>query len=129
MPQLVPVALTDNDGTAYTFVPQSSPQNGVSVLTSSVGVPIGDHRMTVGLIRAASGRVKPSIKLALPVLKSETVAGVTTNTVLRTAYAEITFNFDATSTLQERKDAKGLLYNCLAEPTLQTVIEKLEGMY
>jgi len=128
MPQLNTVVITDNAGAAHNFKPRNL-SNGVATLVEGVGVPLGDRKLTVGLTRTAGGRNKPTIKIAMPVLKTETIGGNTVTSLLRTAYVDISFNFADDSTEQERKDLNGLAYNALADLSVNSVVTKLEDMY
>jgi len=109
MPQLASITISDAATTpvAHTYTPRDI-VGGIATLSESTGVPIGDNRITMSLTRTSSGRVKPSIRLNLPVTATQTVNGVATPTVVRTAYVELNFSFENTSTTQERKDAMEL---------------------
>jgi hypothetical protein len=131
MPSLASLVLTDRATTpvAHTFTPNAI-KNDVAVLSESSGVPVGDKQLTIGW-RKSPTRRRASLKLALPVVQTQTINGISTPVVVRTAYANVEFNFDATSSTQERNDCVGMLYTALA--TSQTLIAKtvvdLEAIY
>lgn len=132
MPQLQNLVLTDRATTpvSHTFVPREI-TNGVGAVVESSGVPVGDSRFTVSLRQTSSKKYVGVLKLAVPVVQNQTINGVTSPVVVRTAYAEATFTFDSTSTEQERKDAIGMFYSSLA-PTATLVndtLVKLQGVY
>lgn len=132
MPQLTSLVLTDRAATpvAHTFTPRNI-QDGVGAVVESTGVPIGDKRVTVSLNRTANNRYKPTVKFTFPVLATETINGVSRPTVIRTAYAELSLSFDASSTEQERKDVVGQVQSALdaSKVLINDVLVKLEGVY
>lgn len=131
MPQLTNLVLKDRATTPvdHTFTPLDI-QQGVGVVVESSGVPIGDRRFSVSLSKTANNRYKPSIKMSIPVVQDATVNGVTKPTVVRTLYADLTFNFPSDSSEQERKDAVGMLQSGLdAGKWTNDVLVKLQGVY
>lgn len=131
MPQLTNLILKDRAATPvdHTFTPLDI-QQGVGVVVESSGVPIGDRRFSVSLSKTANNRYKPSIKMSIPVVQDATVNGVTKPTVVRTLYADLTFNFPSDSSEQERKDAVGMLQSGLdAGKWTNDVLVKLQGVY
>lgn len=131
MPQLTNLILMDRAATpvSHTFTPLDI-QQGVGVVVESSGVPIGDRRFSVSLSKTANNRYKPSIKMSIPVVQDATVNGVTKPTVVRTLYADLTFNFPSDSSEQERKDAVGMLQSGLdAGKWTNDVLVKLQGVY
>lgn len=131
MPQLANLVLTDRAATPvnHTFTPLDI-QSGVGVVVESSGVPIGDRRFSVSLNKTSQNRYKPVIRLTVPVVQDATVNGVTKPTVVRTAYADLTFNFDPSSTEQERKDVVGMLQSSLdSAKWVNDVAVKLQGVY
>lgn len=132
MPQLNPLVLTDEASTPvnHTFAPRSI-ESGVATLVESSGVPLGERRVTLSQTRAASGRARAIMKFAFPVTQDVTVNGVTKPALVRTNYVDITFNFDTTSSTQERKDVVGQVMSAL-KPTqtmMRGYLVDLEGMY
>lgn len=108
---------------AHTFTPDGDDPNGVHVFTEKTGVPAGYPRFTAQL-RRSNGKFRPSLRLAVPITQTQTINGVSTPVVVRTAYVEMNATFDELSTDQERKDAIGMLYNSMA-PTGQTMVNDL----
>lgn len=107
---------------AHTFVPDGNDANGVLVFTEKTGVPAGEARFTLSQ-SSSNGKLRPRLKFLLPVLVTETINGVTSPRVSRTAHVNMEFVFDELSTEQERKDAVGFAYNTLAAS--QTMINDL----
>lgn len=133
MPQLANLVVNDRAATpvAHTFTPQGTNGNSAA-LVESTGVPIGDRRFVINWSQASgSGRYKRTVRLTAPVVQTQTINGVSTPVVVRTAYAEATFTFDSTSTEQERKDAVGMLADALsaAKTVVNDTVVKLEGIY
>lgn len=133
MPQLANLVVNDRAATpvAHTFTPQGIEGNSAA-LVESTGVPIGDRRFVFNWSQTSgTGRYKRTLRLTVPVVQTQTINGVSTPVVVRTAYAEFTCTFDSTSTEQERKDAVGMLADALAasKVLVNDCIVKLEGIY
>jgi len=131
MPAISNLVLTDRAGTPvdHTFVPDGIP-NGIATWVESSGVKVGDKMVTLGQRKSAS-RNRVSLKIAIPVVATETINGVDNPKVVRTAYANVDFNFDRTSSRQERADLVGQLYEALSSSTTQLdkAIVDLESIY
>jgi len=82
MPQLQNLVLTDRAATpvAHTFTPRDVVAN-VGTVEESTGVKIGDKTFSISCRKAANGRSKVTMKLAVPVVVNETINGVTVPTV------------------------------------------------
>jgi hypothetical protein len=112
MTQLTSVVLKDHAGADVTFSPRDI-TGGVATTVSSTGVPIGDKTAVFSVSRTQAGKRKVNLRIALPVVQDVVVAGISRPTIVRTAYMDCTFSFDATSSTVERQDmraaAKALL--------------------
>jgi len=129
MPQLAPVSLKAGNAVVHTFKPKSPSASGTNTLTENNGVPAGDGRLVITTNRTPAGRNKVSVKLVMPVLSAVTTGGTSDYKVVRTAYADLTFQFDDTSTTAERLDMRSLV-NSLTGSTLgEQIIDALEGLY
>lgn len=132
MPQLAALVIKDAATTPvdHTFNPRSI-EGGVATLVESTGVPIGESRISFSQTRNSSGRIRALVKLAIPVVQDSTVGGITRPTVVRTNYADLTFNFDASSSTQERKDLVKFVNDMLAssKTMVQSTLVDLEGLY
>lgn len=106
-----------------TFTPDGDDPNKVHVFTEKTGVPAGNARYTAQL-RRSKGKYRPTLRLAVPIVQTQTINGVSSPVVVRTAYVEFSATFDELSTAQERADAIGMLTNSCA-PTGQTMINDL----
>jgi hypothetical protein len=104
MPQLASLVLKDHAGTDHTFIPKGI-DGGVATTVLSTGVPIGEKIASFSVSKSATGKRKCLLKMALPVVQDVVVSGISKPTVVRTSYAEISFNFDPTSNTAERQDA------------------------
>lgn len=131
MPQLQNLVLTDRKATpvAHTFTPFDI-KNGVGTVVEQTGVPVGNNRFTVSL-RRTGNRYKAQLQLVMPVTQNETINGITTPKVVRTAYADLSFTFDATSSDQERKDLVGMLQSSLdaTKVLVNDSVVNLQGVY
>jgi hypothetical protein len=132
MPQLADVVVTDRASTPvdHTFHPRDI-SGGVATVAESSGVPIGDNTLTFSLTRTPSNRYKVVMKGRFPVVQTQTINGIDSPAVVRIANAEVTFNFDATSTEQERKDCVGMIADALAadQTVLNPLFTKLQAIY
>lgn len=131
MPALQNVVLTDRATTPvnHTFTPRDV-KDGTGLVVNSSGVPVGEKKLTVSM-RKLGSKYKGKLTLAVPVVVDETVNGVSTPVVVRTAYASIDLTFDSTSSTQERTNLVGMLASAL--DTSKTLVHKslvdLEGVY
>jgi hypothetical protein len=132
MPQLQNLVLTDRAATPvdHTFTPEAI-ANGLGSVTESSGIPIGSNRVSVALNKTSTGRYKVPVKYSFPIVQTQTINGVSTPVVVRTAYADLTFTFDATSTQQERDDVVGMVRSSLdsSKTLINDTVVKLQGVY
>jgi len=132
MPQMIPIVLTDNQGSDHSFAPRGiDSQNGIATLVKSTGVPVGDERLTVGRSRTSQGREKVTFKLTIPVVANETVNGIARPSVLRTHYADVVLSFESTSSTVERANTRAMLSDLLAnsEGLAASLIDNLDTLY
>lgn len=115
---------------AHTYSPDGDDTNGVHLFSEKTGVPAGNPRFTAGL-RQSNGKYRPTLRLTLPVVQTQTINGVSAPVIVRTAYAEVNFTFDALSTDQERKDCVGLMANALAagQTQINDMVVNLSDIY
>lgn len=118
------LVITDRAATpvAHTYSPDGDDNNGVHLFSEKTGVPAGNPRFSARLT-SSNGKYRPSLRLQVPVVQTQTINGVSNPVVVRTAYAEVNFTFDALSSDQERKDCVGLVASALASS--QTMINDL----
>lgn len=132
MPQLQNLVLTDRAATpvAHTFVPRDIVGN-VATVVESTGVPLADKRVTLTLRRTADGNYRAELGFSFPVVQDQTVNGITSPKVVRTAYADLSFRFSGTSTEQERKDLVGQVATALATAATMPndMLTKLQAVY
>lgn len=103
---------------AHTYSPDGDDTAGVHVFSEKTGVPAGNPRFTARLT-SSKGKYRPSLRLQVPVVQTQTINGISTPVVVRTAYAEVNFTFDGLSLSQERMDCIGLVANALAASQTQ----------
>lgn len=132
MPSLTTISVVDRETTpvTHTYTP-GAPKGDVYTWTESDGVPIGDNKLSVSSTKTGSGTYKVRIRMADPVVVTETINGVDRSKVERTAYTSLEFTFGSDSTTQERSNLVGKLADLLAsDQTFMTaVMEDLEGIY
>lgn len=131
MPQLQNLVLKDRAATPkdHTFVPRNI-ANGIGETVETTGVPVGESRYTIGL-RQVNRRYKTTIKMAVPVVVNQVVNGVTTPIVTRMAYVDCKFDFDATSTKEERNDVVGMFQSSLdpSKVLVNDTVVNVQGVY
>jgi hypothetical protein len=132
MPQLANLVLTDRTTPTpvnHTFTPREI-SDGTGYVVESTGVPIGDNRFAVSLKQTPNGSYKATARLTLPITQTQTINGVSSPVVVRTAYANVEFTFAASSTEDERKNAVGMLVSSLdAAKWVNDLVVKLQGVY
>lgn len=128
MPAMTNVVLTDGTDN-HTFKPRGIDGNGVATFVESSGVPIGDKRVTVARARTSAGREKVTYKVIVPQVQSEVINGVSRPSIVRTAYADLTFTFDGTSTTEERNDMRIFVAGLLGIATSVSLIDDLDYLY
>jgi hypothetical protein len=132
MPQLQNTVLTDRAATpvAHTFTPRDI-RDGVGTVIETSGVPVGNSRLSVSLRQTPQGKYKADLKLAVPVVVNEIINSVTTPVVARSAFADVSFTFDPTSTEAERNNLVGMLADALGtgKTLVNDTVVKLQGVY
>lgn len=111
----------------HTFTPDGDDANGVHLFSEKTGVPAGNLRFSAS-IKTGSGKYKPTLRFTLPVVQTQTINGISAPTIVRSAYAEVSFTFDSLSTLQERKDAVAYVRNVLAVTGQAQIYELLTDL-
>lgn len=126
------LVVNDRAGTpvAHTFSPDGDDANGVHVFSEKTGVPAGNARFTAQL-RYSKGKYRPTTRLTVPIVQTQTINGVSAPVVVRTAYIELSATFDALSTTQERADAIGMFANSLSasQTMINDMIVNLSDIY
>lgn len=132
MPQLQPLILKDRAATpvSHNFAPRNI-ANGVGELVETSGVPIGEARFTISMRKTPTGRYKGVIKLAVPEVQTEIIDGISRPTVVRTGFAELSVDFAASSTTEERNNVIGMIQDALtpSKALVNDTLVKLEGVY
>lgn len=132
MPALQTLALVDRESTpvTHTFTPFEIDANGVGVVTEGGDVQVSASRYTVQMRRVA-GRYKARLKMAVPVVQTETINGVSNPKVVYQSYVDATFTFDSKSTEQHRKNVVGMFASSLdaSKVLVNDTLIKLQGIY
>lgn len=121
MPAIANIVVNDRAGTpvTHTYVPRDI-TNGVANYLEQGSSPLADKRMSLSLSRTKdNGRYKVVYKLAIPTVQTQTVNGINSDVLVRTAYVNVEMTFDPTSTVQERKDIVGQVANGLSQGITQ----------
>lgn len=132
MPQLVAITLADRETTPVNHILSPRGKEGdVAVVAESSATPLGETTLRLSIKRQPTGRAKIRLVLVVPVVQTETINGVSSPKVVRTAAAYLDVVFDETSTLQERKNLVGMLASSLGASQVLTdsVLTKLESIW
>jgi len=110
MPALTSIALADREATpvTHTFTPLSLNGGVAKFVNNASGVPIGFETLSASL-RLVGNRYKYKQVLYLPVVQTETINGISLPKVIRANFGSMEYVFDASSTLQERKNLQGMM--------------------
>lgn len=113
-----------------TFTPDGDDVNGVHIYSEKSGVPAGNARYTAQL-RFTKGKYRGTLRLAVPVVQTQTISGISSPVVVRTAYVEVNVTFDSLSSAQERADAIGMMANSLvpAQTQINDLIVNLSDIW
>jgi hypothetical protein len=126
------IVINDRAGTpvAHTYSPDGDDKNGVHLYSEKGSVPAGNPKYSISL-RQTAGRYKAAVRLAVPIVQTQTINGVSAPVVVRTSYVDLNTSFDALSTTQERADAIGLMANSLAaaQTQLNDLLVNLSDIY
>lgn len=128
MSQLSTAVLKDNANADHSFNPQGV-NGGIATLAESTGVPIGEKVITASRTKTSSGRVKVTFKVTIPVVQDVVLGGVSKPTIVRNAIADISFNFDGTSSTGERADTRALVSSLLGHTMFKGMVENLDTLY
>lgn len=91
-----------------TFSPAGMDPNGVHVFTEKTAIPIANSQYTARISKGKSA-YNVTLRLAMPVVQTQTINGVSSPVTLRTNYIEVKASVSLTSTDQERKDLVGIM--------------------
>ncbi len=132
MPALQSISILDRTPVtpvAHVFQPRDV-LNGVGLVVNGSGVPVSDEKLSVAM-KKSGNTFRGKLTLTVPVVATETINGVSSPKVIRTAYISLDCTFDALSTTQERTNIVGMLADALG--TSKTLVHKalvdLEGVY
>ena len=133
MPALTTTVLKDRTTPTpvdHTFTPESI-KDGVGQVIETSGVPIGNSRLSVSSRKLSTGKYKSEVRLAVPVVSSETINGITSPKILRTAFVSAQFTFDETSSEAERNNIVGMFADALSpsKTLVNDTVVKLQGVY
>ena len=114
------LVLTDRAATPvnHNFVPDGDDANGVHLYTEQNGVLAGRPTFSASM-KKSSGKVRHELRLAVPIVQTQTINGVSTPVVVRTSYVTVSTSFADTSFVQERSDAIGMMVSALLPATTQ----------
>lgn len=106
-----------------------NPVNGVATLTAVAKVPMLEKRVTTSVSQPSRTRKNYKVHVKLQNPEECTNAASCDPSVARTAYAEVGFTFDRTSTAAERTFLREELIALLQDELLADAIDNLNPMY
>lgn len=123
--------LTDRATTPanHTFVP-SGDKGDVHIFEEKTEVAAGNPNFTISL-RKGTSRFTAVIRMAIPVVQTQVINGISNPVVVRTTYIDFKVTYADTSLLQERKDAIGMFTSSLGASQTQVddLLTKLTDMW
>lgn len=134
MPQLTSITVNDGLDTpvSHTFERGNFPVQGavtVGTLYETDGTILGDIKVSLKTVDRSRERLRPVMTVAVPVVVTETINGVSVDRVVDTDHIRIEGNFGSSSTTDRRKVICGLAANLLGDTTVKDVFEDLEGLW
>lgn len=133
MPSFASITLQDRESSPadHVFNPVATGEQGVAVFQTDADTPAGAERLTHSVKRMANGQYRVRVTMNVPVVVTETVNGVSNPVNQRFSRSTHDFYFDENSTLQERKNHVGMIYDLLATDQAFTTggVEKLQSYY
>nr|WEU70924.1 MAG: coat protein [Hangzhou fiers-like virus 6] len=114
------VVINDRAGTpvAHTYSPDGDDKNGVHLWSEKGSVPAGNPKLSAS-VKQVGSKYRVELRLAVPIVQTQTINGVSAPVVVRTANVNLVASFDSLSTTQERADAIGLMANAMAASQTQ----------
>lgn len=114
------IVIADRAGTPvnHTYSPDGDDKNGVALWSEKGTIPAGNAKYSAS-VKLSNGKYRANLRLAVPIVQTQTINGVASPVVVRTAYVEVSTTFDALSSTQERSDAIGLMANSMAASQTQ----------
>lgn len=126
------IVILDRAGTpvSHTYSPDGDDKNGVHLWSEKGSVPAGNPKYSASL-RFSAGKYRGNLRLAIPIVQTQTINGVSSPVVVRTSYVEVSTTFDSLSSTQERADAIGLMANSMAaaQTQLNDMMVNLSDIY
>lgn len=132
MPNMTTLSVTDRSdpGNDHVLLPVAT--HPIAWWKENGSVPLGDLTVSVSTSTSAT-KIKPTVRVKIPQIVEETINGVITSKVARTAYADIRLSFDVTSTSTERNELIGMVSDLFADaatqPLFHAMIVDLENAY
>lgn len=129
MPQLANIAVADGAAAPVTHTFSATTSNGAKAKlhNRAASIPRGFEALSVEVVtpESATGAHRVIMGFILPTVA--TVNGV--ETVVRQNKVDMVFNFSQDSTEQDRKNARVMAANLLANALIITSLEKIEPLY
>lgn len=132
MPAIAPLTL-DMGGTSTVFNPVGTDsEKGLARYLTSATTLAEASKLSISVLPRTDAKTRVRAVLAVPSVVSETINGVSRSKVERTAYADVQFTFDPSSTAAEREalvdGLADLITTVSGEDAFKMFIEN-EGIY
>lgn len=135
MPAISTITLADGQGTPvnHNFDPLKVDGDKALYRDSSSGSASGFKPVILSLRDPVPGNAsqvyRVQVSLAVPIVQTQTVNGVTSDVVVRTGRFNGEFIIDGSSTPAERKDLRAFAKNLLGHAALASLVEDLQHIY
>lgn len=134
MPVLQNLVLTDRTPTtpvSHTFTPRGKEGMDGGRVVAAGASALADRLFTIEPRVTPGGRRKVAIRLVIPVVQTQTINGVSSFVVVRTARAMAEFDFANDTTEQERRDIVGMLQSSFdsSKVLVNDVLTKPESVW
>ena len=131
MPAIQNLVLKDHDNVNHTYVPRDIVGDVATVVEDTLGIPFGNPTFSVQTRRTKGGFYAVTFQATTPIIVSQTIDGVVSAKVARSARAEIKFVFAPSSTEAERKNFVAVVASAFADdkPLVWDSVVKLQGIY
>lgn len=135
MPAISTITLADGQGTPvnHNFDPLKVDGDKAMYRDSSSGSASGFKPIVLSLrdpiVGNASQVYRVQISLAVPIVQTQTVNGVSSDVVVRTGRFNGEFIVDGSSTPAERADLRAFAKNLMTHASVQALLEDLQHIY
>lgn len=131
MGSIATISVNDSSAVSHDFVPSSFDGIVARYREESASSTLGFYPLSVSLKNGSeSGGVdRFRMALAMPIVQTETINGVSSPKVVMTLRANVEYILPAGSTLLQKQDLNAFVQNLLASTAIKDVAENGHGIY